>query len=138
MSYNKTILVGRLTATPELKHTQNNIAVTSFTLAVDNGYGDKKTTDFIRCVAWRNTAEFICKYFTKGQEMLIDGRITSRTYEKDNQKYSTTEVLANDVTFVGSKSSASNTNNEQENNIEIQNNDFSEVSSNDWADDLPF
>ena len=105
---NSTVLMGRLTATPEVKTTTNNgVSVVSFTLAVDRAYqkkGEEKKTDFINCVAWRTTAEFIGKYFTKGQMMAVTGELQTRNYEdKNGNKRTATEVIVNQVSFCGSK-----------------------------------
>ena len=81
---NRSILMGRLTRDPEIKQTQNNVSVVSFTLAVDRNYQadkDNKVTDFINIVAWRTTAEFVSKYFTKGQLVVIEGSIQTRNYQ---------------------------------------------------------
>ena len=78
MSLNRIILMGRLTRDPELRHTQSNIPVTSFSLAVDRDFksqSGEKETDFIDIVAWRQTAEFVCKYFTKGRMAVVEGRL---------------------------------------------------------------
>ena len=99
---NTVCLVGRLTADPELKRTQNGLAFTKFTLAVDRQYSKDKeqTADFINVQAWRGTAEFICKYFFKGQRIGLTGRIQTGSYtDKDGNKRYTFEVLANDVEF---------------------------------------
>ena len=107
--YNKAILIGRLTADPELRQTQNGTSVTSFTLAVDRAYaqnGERKT-DFINCVAWRNTAEFIAKYFSKGRLLGIDGSIQTRSYEdKNGNKRTAVEVVVDNAFFTESKASA--------------------------------
>ena len=104
---NVAAIVGRLAADPELRHTQSGVAVTSFTLAVDRNYakaGTERQTDWIDVVAWRSTAEFICKYFTKGQMMAVTGSIQTRTYEDRNgSKRKAVEIQATDVSFVGSK-----------------------------------
>lgn len=104
-------LVGRLTFTPELKQTQSGISTTRFTVAVDRRYqksGEEKQADFINCVAWRQTAEFICKYFTKGQRIGLDGRITTGKYQdKDGNTRFTTDVDVNNAEFVESKGSSS-------------------------------
>lgn len=103
---NTVALHGRLTAAPELKHTPNDIAVTSFSLAVNSGYGDKQKVAFIDCVAWRSTAEFICKYFVKGQEMGLSGTLQTRTYEdRHGSNRKVTEVIAREVDFCGQKAS---------------------------------
>lgn len=106
MAFNKVILMGRLTSDPEAKQTQSGTAVTSFTLAVDRRYnsGEEKKCDFITVVAWKNTAEFICRYFKKGQAMLVCGEIQTRSWEdsKGNKRYAT-EVVAGEVYFCEAK-----------------------------------
>lgn len=106
MSLNKVILMGRLTADPELKQTQGGTAVTSFSIAVDRRYnrdGERKA-DFISCVAWRTTAEFIAKYFNKGSMIALVGELQTRSWEDNNgQKRYATEVIASEVSFCGSK-----------------------------------
>lgn len=97
---NKVILMGRLTRDPEIRNTNSGKAVCSFTVAVESGYGDQKQTDFINCVAWNKTAEFLGKYFTKGMMIIVVGRISTRTWEgQDGRKNYVTEVVANDVSF---------------------------------------
>lgn len=103
---NKAIIMGRLTAEPELKHTQNNIAVLSFTVAVDRSFArdGKRETDFLDVVAWRSTAEFISKYFRKGQMIAISGSIQTRMWEdKDGKKRKSVEIVADEASFTGSK-----------------------------------
>ena len=101
---NKAILMGRLTADPELRHTQSNIPVTSFTLAVDRSFGKEKQTDFLDIVAWRNTAEFVAKWFSKGMLVAVSGRMQTRTWEdKQGNKRKTTEVVADEVFFAEGK-----------------------------------
>jgi len=94
---NTAVIIGRLTGDPELKHTQNDISVTSFTVAVDRPYvksGEERQADFIDVVAWRGTAEFICKYFQKGQLIALQGSIQTRTYtDKDNNKRKAVELV---------------------------------------------
>jgi single-strand DNA-binding protein len=107
MNLNKVILGGRLTADPEIKKTGNGVAVTSFTIAVDRKYSkdSEKKADFITIVAWRQTAEFICKYFQKGKSILIVGYLQTRTWEDQNgQKRYATEVVAEEAQFVEKKS----------------------------------
>ena len=104
---NKTILGGRLTADVELKQTQSGVSVCSFNLAVNRKAGKDKEqqTDFIACVAWRQTAEFIAKYFKKGSSLCIVGNIQTRTWtDQNNQKRFTTEVIVDEALFVDSKS----------------------------------
>lgn len=104
---NVAIVMGRLVADPELRHTPNDVAVTSFTLAVDRAYvksGTERQADFIDFVAWRNTAEFICKHFRKGQMMAVKGSLQTRTYnDKDGNKRKAFEIVATDVSFADSK-----------------------------------
>ena len=101
---NKAILMGRLTADPELRHTQSNIPVTSFTLAVDRTFGKETQTDFLDIVAWRNTAEFVFKWFSKGMLVAVSGRMQTRTWEdKQGNKRKTTEVVADEVFFAEGK-----------------------------------
>lgn len=103
---NKVILMGRLTKEPELRTTQSGVAVASFTLAVDRDY-KKDETDFINIVAWRNTAEFVSKWFSKGQLVAVSGRLQVRSYEdRDGQKRIATEVVADECFFAESKKSA--------------------------------
>ena len=111
-SFNKVILIGNLTADPELKQTTNGISVCRFTLAVNrrgsrNASGDsnQQTADFITIVAWRERAEFVVKYFRKGRPILVCGQIQSRSWTDQNgQKHYSTEVVADEVSFVESKS----------------------------------
>lgn len=106
MAFNKVILMGRLTADPEAKQTQSGIAVTSFTLAVDRKgkTGEDKQCDFITVVAWRQTAEFICRYFKKGQAMLVCGELQTRSWQDNNgNKRYATEVVASEVSFCEAK-----------------------------------
>ena len=101
---NKAILMGRLTRDPELRHTGSGTPVCSFSIAVSEGYGENQKTEFINCVAWNKSAEFVDKYFTKGSMIIVDGRISTRTWEgQDGKKNYATEVVANQVAFGGSK-----------------------------------
>ena len=101
MSYNRVIAIGRLTAAPELKTTESGKYVCSFTVAVDR---DKDHTDFLRCVAWENTAEFLSKYFAKGQEIGVEGSLQTRSYtDKNGSKREAVEIRAGRLFFVGSK-----------------------------------
>ena len=97
---NRVILMGRITAQPELKTTPSGVAVTSFSLAVDRP-GKDKGTDFINIVAWRSSAEFICRYFGKGDPITVEGRIQVRNYTtQEGQKRNVVEVVADQVGFV--------------------------------------
>lgn len=104
---NITILTGRLTRDPEVKTTNNNKTVLSFSLAVDRGDKDR-TTDFIDCVAWGSTADFIGKWFSKGSPLSIIGKVQTRTYEKDGQNIKRTEILVDKAEFVPKTNNASN------------------------------
>lgn len=105
---NKVFIMGRLTADPELRRTQSGTAVASFTLAVDRDFKDKNTgekqTDFINCVAWKHTGEFVSRYFTKGRMAVVEGRLQIRNWtDKEGNKRTTSEVVADQVYFGDSK-----------------------------------
>ena len=101
---NKVILGGRLTAEPELKQTPQGVSVTSFSVAV-NRRGKDAQTDFINCVAWRQTAEFICKFFKKGSSICISGSVQTRSWtDQQNNKRYATEIIADEAYFVDGKS----------------------------------
>lgn len=103
-SFNKVILIGNLVGDPELKQTPNGVSVTSFRIAVGRRFAKDGETDFIDIVAWRGTAEFICKYFTKGKPILICGALQTRAWtdQNGNKRYAT-EVVADEASFVESK-----------------------------------
>ena len=107
---NLSMLIGRMVADPELKTTPNGVSVTSFTIAVNRRYkqGEEQQTDFINIVAWRNTAEFICKYFQKGSAIFIKGAIQTRSWtdQNGNKRYAT-EVVADEAQFVEGKKTES-------------------------------
>lgn len=106
MFNNLAVLMGRLTADPELKTTQSGISVCSFDIAVDRPYkkDEEKTADFIKIVAWRQTAEFVSHYFTKGSRIGIEGSIQTRKYQDSNGNNRTVfEVVANNVQFIDKK-----------------------------------
>ena len=104
---NKIFLMGRLTRDPELRHTGSGTAVASFTLAVDRDYktqSGEKETDFIDIVAWRSTAEFVSKYFTKGRMAVVEGRLQIRDWtDKDGGRRRSAEVVADNIYFGDSK-----------------------------------
>ena len=100
---NKVTLIGRFAADPELRKTGSDISVTSFTIAVDRPYskGSDRQTDWVDIVAWRNTAEFVCKYFSKGEPIVIEGSLQTRMWEDQNgNKRKSVEVVADNVEFV--------------------------------------
>ena len=107
---NHIVIMGRLTRDPELRRTGTGIAVASFSVAVDRDFGGRdggeKETDFIDCVAWRQTGEFVSKYFTKGSMIVVSGRLQIRSWnDKDGNKRRTAEVVADNVYFGESKRS---------------------------------
>lgn len=98
--------IGRITKKPELRYTTNNVAIVSFTLAINRDTKNKQgeyETDFISCVAYNKTAELISKYLDKGSPIAIAGHIQTGTYEKDNKKIYTTDVIVEKVSFIGTK-----------------------------------
>ena len=105
--YNKAILIGRLTAEPELKYTQSGIALVSFRLAVDRPYkgqDGQRQADFISIQAWRQTAELVCRHFHKGDHILVEGPIQTRNYEdRQGQNRTVTEVVADRIGFLPGK-----------------------------------
>ena len=112
---NKIILIGRLVKDPELRYTQSGHAVANFTLAVNRRFANQsgeREADFINCQAWQKSAEFVANYFKKGQQMALEGRLQVRSYDDNNgQKRWVTEVVAEQIEFVGSKGNGSNSNN---------------------------
>ena len=135
---NKAILVGRLTADPELKATPTGLNVCSFTIAVDRRFakeGEERKADFINCVAWRQTAEFICKYFSKGRMLGLIGSIQTRTWtDSENNKRYATEVLVDEAYFTESKNG--NNSGAAESAAKVNESDFMPTTISD--DDLPF
>ena len=127
-------LMGRMTSDPELKTTNNGNSVTSFNLAVDRSFtpkGQEKQTDFIPCVAWRGTAEFISKHFRKGQRIAVKGELQQRTYTaNDGSKRNVYEVIVDGAFFCESKTEPS-----VEMKAAVSGNKFEEVT--DWGD-IPF
>ena len=134
---NVAVLMGRLVADPELRHTANDVSVTSFTVAVDRSYvkaGADRQADFIDVVAWRNTADFVCKYFRKGQLIAVQGSIQTRTYtDKDGNKRKAVEVVAGNVHFAEGKKDPSPKTNSYHTEEPME---YAEVPTPD--DDLPF
>lgn len=131
---NKITIMGRLTRDPELRRTQNGTAVASFTIAVDRDYsgkdGGEKETDFVNCVAWRNTGEFVSKYFTKGRMIVVSGRLQIRDYtDKEGNKRRTAEVVAESCYFGDSKR-------ESDSGYSVPADDYGELTDDDAT--LPF
>lgn len=148
MSINISVLTGRLTADVELKTTPSGVSVCSFSLAVDRKYqpqGEERATDFIDCVAWRNTAEFISKYFNKGSMIGIEGEIQTRIYtDKNGNNRKATEIVVNNASFCSSKadSGESNINSQQNENDPLAqisaNSEQADFTGVDNDNDLPF
>lgn len=121
---NKVLIMGRIGNDIELKYTSNNIAVTSFTVAVNRAYSKdgNQQTDWINCIAWRQTAEFISRYFSKGKLILLEGSIQTRNYEdKNGVKRWVTEIVVDKVEFCGDKGSSPSTNGQSYNNDSLPN-----------------
>ena len=146
---NKVVLIGRLTRDPELRYTGSNVAVATFTLAVNRNFSNQqgeREADFINIVVWRKQAENVKNYLSQGSQVAVEGRIQTRSYDDQNgQKRYVTEVVADNVEFLGSKNSSSNTNNTNisaENHAEPSPYDFgpapeprgTDVDSNPFAD----
>ena len=142
---NVAVIMGRLTADPELKTTPNGVSVTTFTVAVDRNYapqGQERKTDFINVVAWRQTAEFVTKWFRKGQMIAVQGSIQTRNYEdRKGNKRTAVEIVADQVSFTGSKAESGTQRAPEEYPPEAQQaqtatpDDFSDV---DLDDETPF
>lgn len=147
---NKVILIGRLTKDPELRYASNNTPVVNFTLATDRPFlnaNKEREADFISCIAWRNQAENISKYLSKGSLIAVDGRIQTGSYEKDGKKVYTTDVVADNVRFLDSKkqneSKDSNVTpynfNDNNKTTNIEDDPYVDFGSNiEITDDLPF
>ncbi len=143
---NKVFLIGRLTRDPELRYTGNNTAVASFSIAVNRNFANaqgEREADFINIVVWRKQAENVKNYLSQGSQVAIDGRIQTRSYDDQNgQKRYVTEVVADNVEFLGSKGSSTNTNSFAEKSAEPTPYDFgdapepkgTDVDSNPFAD----
>ena len=101
---NKSILQGRLTADPEIKQTPSGVSCANFTVAWSNKYKEVEEKCFQRCKAWRSTADFIGKYFAKGQEIIVVGKMATEQWEKDGQKYSAQVLTVDEASLCGAKS----------------------------------
>ena len=138
--FNLVVLTGRLTADPELKTTTNGISVTRFSIAVNRNYrsGEERQTDFINIVAWRQTAEFVAKYFKKGNLIGIEGSIqTNRYQDRDGNNRTSFEVVANNVQFVESKRDSAPADSAPASFSNAGTNDFADLGDA-TDDDLPF
>ena len=135
--FNLVVLSGRLTATPELKTTENGVSVCTFAIANETGYGEKKKTSFINIVAWRGTAEVVAKHFTKGSLIGIEGSIQTRKYQDQNGNNRTLfEVVANNVQFLEPKKDNDNTSTPVSQSFSNTNaNDFANI---EVSEDCPF
>ena len=134
---NKVILIGRLARDPEMRTTPNGVATTSFTIAVQRNYanaqGDREA-DFISCVAWRKQAENIAKYCSKGSQVAVEGRIQTRNYDaQDGTKRYVTEVIADNVSFLGGRSTSSESSSYAANNYNNVSNTNDSMSSNNFG-----
>ena len=144
---NTVALMGRLTYDPELRATPSGVSVIRFQVACDRNYqraGEERQADFIDCVAWRQTAEFISRYFRKGSMIAVEGSIQTSNYtDKDGNKRKQVEVVANNVSFCGSKAESGNDYQNREytqaapSYSNADNSDFEEIVD-DSEDDLPF
>ena len=145
--FNLVVLTGRLTSNPELKTTPNGVSVCSFSIAVERRYkqGEERQADFINIVAWRGTAEHICKYFHKGSMIGIEGSIQTRKYQdRDGNNRTAFEVVANNVQFVEFKKADNNSDNNAPvdpendplNQVQDRLNEFEDLGNVD--DDCPF
>lgn len=143
---NTVALMGRLTYDPELKSTPSGVSVIRFQVACDRNYqksGEDRQADFIDCVAWRQTAEFISRYFRKGSMIAVEGSIQTSNYtDKDGNKRKQVEVVANNVSFCGSKAETGSERSEYAqaapSYTNADNSDFEEIVDSDEGDDLPF
>jgi len=136
---NKVILVGRLTADPELRQTQSGISSCRFTVAIDRRFADKNTgerqADFITCVAWRQTAEFVSRYFNKGKMICVEGSLRNNNYQDRNHPditHYTMDVQVDNVEFVGGKGESGGNSGYQGGNGGYQNNGYGAPAQNNY------
>ena len=137
MAFNKVILIGNITKDVELKQTPNGVSVCSFDIAVNRKL-NRDVTDFISIVTWRQQAEFVSKYFKKGQAILVCGELQTRSYtDKQNNKRTAVEVVADEVSFVGNKESSTEAKNQHymPSTYTTNSQNFEEI---DADDDIPF
>lgn len=140
---NSVVLMGRLAYEPELRTTPSGVSVCRFSIAVDRNYtpkGEERRADFIDCTAWRQTAEFVCRYFHKGSMIALEGSIQTENFtDKDGNKRKSVTVVANNVSFCGSKAESGNNpvfTQPAPSYADADNSDFEEIVDDD--DDLPF
>ena len=140
MALNVVALMGRLTRDPEMRKTPHGVSVATFTVAVDRSFvkqGEDRQADFIDIVCWRNTAEFVCKYFQKGSMIALNGSIQTRTYQdKNGNNRKAFEIVADNVHFAGAKTPAEKVQTGSEHDLDMSHGDDFEVISDD--EDLPF
>ena len=141
MALNHIVIMGRLCGDPEIRRTNSGVAVTSFTIACDRDFGSngEKETDFVEIVCWRNTAEFVSKYFSKGRMAVVSGRLQIRSWnDKDGNKRKTAEIVADNVYFGDSKSDTQSQNSGYVGFVKAENvpNSFAPIEEDDAA--LPF
>lgn len=136
---NNIVLMGRLTANPELKTTPNGISCAAFSVAVERSVKSKdgeRQTDFIPCVAWRNTAEFVCKYFVKGRMIAVAGELQTRKFtDKNGNNRTAFEVIAGNISFCGDSNGNGNAAAQPTQQPQGSSGDFMTI---DVGDDLPF
>lgn len=139
---NCAVIMGRLTATPELRKTPSGVSVTRFCVAVDRGYvkqGEERKADFINVIAWRQTAEFVTKHFLKGSPIAVKGSIQTGSYEDTNGvKRSTFEISADNVYFAGGNKATEENNTATEAESPSFTNNFDDDLSTNYDDELPF
>lgn len=133
---NKFTGIGRIVNDLELRTTSNNNSVCQFTIAINDGYGEKERTDFIDCVVWNKRAENLCKYCEKGTKVAVEGKLQTDSYEKDGKKIKTTKVSVDSIEFIEkikNKEEPTSAKNEQ-----VESDPFKDFSE-EWSDeDLPF
>lgn len=136
---NKCVIMGRFTADPIMRYTQSQTPVASFSLACQRDFGKdgEKEVDFINCAAWRNTADFVTKYFRKGSTAVVDGRLQVRSYtDKNDRRREVAEIIVDNIYFADSKSTGSpGSPNDHE---VLQPSAFEELEDDGTASDLPF
>ncbi len=137
---NNVVIMGRLTYEPELKSTPNGVSVIHFQVACDRNFsksGEERKTDFIDVTAWRQTAEFVSRYFSKGSMIAVQGSIQTENFtDKDGNKRKSVDVVANNVSFCGSKAESGAASSHSAPSYASDNSDFEEIPDDD--DDLPF